>query len=229
MASKPLSSLALRLLSSLVLIPVVIGMIGLGGWAYAILAALCIGIALAEWVNITKHIPGSTLFQTALILLGIVYLGGSFLEMVVLRRQMDGAYWTIIFMLVIWASDSTAYLFGKTIGGPKMSPTISPNKTWSGYAGALIGPALVLMAAVHVIPFFPEALPTPSLLVTALAGILVGIAGQSGDLMISAMKRKAGLKDTGALIPGHGGILDRIDALLLALPVYLAYVEYVTT
>lgn len=229
MASKPLSSLALRLLSSLVLIPVVIGMIGLGGWAYAILAALCIGIALAEWVNITKHIPGSTLFQTALILLGIVYLGGSFLEMVVLRRQMDGAYWTIIFMLVIWASDSTAYLFGKTIGGPKMSPTISPNKTWSGYAGALIGPALVLMAAVHVTPFFPEALPTPSLLVTALAGILVGIAGQSGDLMISAMKRKAGLKDTGALIPGHGGILDRIDALLLALPVYLAYVEYVTT
>lgn len=228
MASKPLSSLALRLLSSLVLIPIVIGMIGLGGWAYAILAALCIGIALAEWVNITKHIPGSTLFQTALILLGIVYLGGSFLEMVVLRRQMDGAYWTIIFMLVIWASDSTAYLFGKTIGGPKMSPTISPNKTWSGYAGALIGPALVLMAAVHVIPFFPEALPTPSLLVTALAGILVGIAGQSGDLMISAMKRKAGLKDTGALIPGHGGILDRIDALLLALPVYLAYVEYVT-
>lgn len=228
MASKPLSSLALRLLSSLVLIPVVIGMIGLGGWAYAILAALCIGIALAEWVNITKHIPGSTLFQTALILLGIVYLGGSFLEMVVLRRQMDGAYWTIIFMLVIWASDSTAYLFGKTIGGPKMSPTISPNKTWSGYAGALIGPALVLMAAVHVTPFFPEALPTPSLLVTALAGILVGIAGQSGDLMISAMKRKAGLKDTGALIPGHGGILDRIDALLLALPVYLAYVEYVT-
>lgn len=229
MASKPLSSLALRLVSSLVLIPVVIGMIGLGGWAYAILAALCIGIALAEWVNITKHIPGSTLFQTALILLGIVYLGGSFLEMVVLRRQMDGAYWTIIFMLVIWASDSTAYLFGKTIGGPKMSPTISPNKTWSGYAGALIGPALVLMAAVHVTPFFPEALPTPSLLVTALAGILVGIAGQSGDLMISAMKRKAGLKDTGALIPGHGGILDRIDALLLALPVYLAYVEYVTT
>lgn len=228
MASKPLSSLALRLLSSLVLIPVVIGIIGLGGWAYAILAALCIGIALAEWVNITKHIPGSTLFQTALILLGIVYLGGSFLEMVVLRRQMDGAYWTIIFMLVIWASDSTAYLFGKTIGGPKMSPTISPNKTWSGYAGALIGPALVLMAAVHVTPFFPEALPTPSLLVTALAGILVGIAGQSGDLMISAMKRKAGLKDTGALIPGHGGILDRIDALLLALPVYLAYVEYVT-
>lgn len=229
MASQPLSSLALRLLSSLVLIPVVIGMIGLGGWAYAILAALCIGIALAEWVNITKHIPGSTLFQTALILVGIVYLGGSFLEMVVLRRQMDGAYWTIIFMLVIWASDSTAYLFGKTIGGPKMSPTISPNKTWSGYAGALIGPALVLMAAVHVTPFFPEALPTPSLLVTALAGILVGIAGQSGDLMISAMKRKAGLKDTGALIPGHGGILDRIDALLLALPVYLAYVEYVTT
>ncbi|MBL8642228.1 MAG: phosphatidate cytidylyltransferase [Alphaproteobacteria bacterium] len=232
MPHKSFSSITLRLISSAILIPIVMCLIAIGEWFFIGLVALCIAIALIEWSKIAVHMSFSSGFQYAfryiLICIGFLYLSFSFLEMSYLREQEDGLFWTILFMISVWASDSTAYLFGKTIGGAKMSPTISPNKTWSGYAGALIGPALVLLAAVHVIPFFPEALATPSLLVTGLAGILVGIAGQSGDLMISAMKRKAGLKDTGALIPGHGGILDRIDALLLALPVYLAYVEYVT-
>lgn len=223
---KPLSSLAQRLISSAILIPVVVGIIWVGNWAFAGLVSICIAIAIAEWLKITKHIPTSPLNKTALVILGLIYLGASLAEIITLRSLTDGFFWTLFFMLTIWASDSGAYLFGKTIGGPKMSPTISPNKTWSGYAGALLFPALVLCIGVHILT--PDSLIelTPPASHTFLAGILIGLTGQAGDLMISAMKRKAGLKDTGALIPGHGGILDRIDALLLALPVYLAYLEY---
>jgi phosphatidate cytidylyltransferase len=225
---KPLSSLALRLISSVVLIPIVVGIIILGGWYFATLAALCIGIAVAEWINISQHIPLSNRYKILLIVIGVIYLEGSFGEMVYMRQQDDGVYWTVVFMLVIWASDSVAFLFGKTMGGPKMTPTISPNKTWSGYVGALFGPAVVLAICVYTIPTYGVTSHPVSYFDTLIAGALVGVTGQAGDLMISAMKRRAGLKDTGALIPGHGGILDRIDALLLALPVYLAYVKYVT-
>lgn len=225
--SKPLSSLALRLISSAILIPIVFGVIFVGGWAYATVAALCIAIALSEWVNISRYIPA---YKLPLIGLGILYLSASYLEMISLRGQEFGAYWTIIFMLSIWASDSGAYLFGKTIGGKKMSPTISPNKTWAGYVGALLFPALILFIATQIVPpdFLIDKAFAPSGTMAVITGIAIGIAGQSGDLMISAMKRKAGLKDTGALIPGHGGILDRIDALLLALPVYMAYIKFIT-
>lgn len=225
--AKPLSSLALRLISSAILIPVVVGIIILGGWAFAGLVGACIAIAIAEWVTISRHIHISTSAKALLIASGFSYLGLSFIEMITLRMQLDGAYWTILFMLVIWASDSVAYAFGKGFGGPKMTPTISPNKTWSGYAGALIGPAAVLVIAVHILTPEPLIGLTPPVLHTAIAGVFIGITGQAGDLMISFLKRKAAMKDTGHLIPGHGGILDRIDALLLALPVYLAYVEYV--
>ncbi len=199
-------------MSSAVLIPIVFGIIWFGGWLFTGFVTLCIVIALHEWMNIAKSL--------VLRILGIFYLSFSIFEIIYLRNSSEGLFYTFVFMLCIWASDSGAYLFGKTIGGPKMSPTISPNKTWSGYIGAILFPALVLLCF-HFI--FSESLSISSL----LFGIAIGIAGQSGDLMISAMKRKAGLKDTGTLIPGHGGILDRIDALLLALPVYLAYVMLV--
>ncbi len=225
---KPLSSLALRLISSAILIPVVMCLVAIGEWFFIGLVALCIGIAFFEWLNIAKHMTITPPQKYALSIVGFFYLAASFAEMVTLREQSNGLFWTIIFMMCIWASDSVAYLFGKTIGGKKMSPTISPNKTWSGYAGALVGPAAFLLLAIHVVT--PDFLieQTPEGYVTLLAGLCFGVAGQSGDLMVSAMKRKAGLKDTGNIIPGHGGILDRIDALLLALPVFLAYIAFVT-
>lgn len=225
---KPLSSLSLRLISSAILIPIVVGLVAIGEWFFIGLVALCITIGFMEWTNIAKNININRIAKCGLVVTGFFYLGFSFLEMSFLREQNNGLFWTIVFMMSIWASDSVAYLFGKTMGGPKMSPTISPNKTWSGYAGALVGPAAFLFLAIHVVT--PDFLieRTPEVWVTLVAGVCFGIAGQSGDLMISAMKRKAGLKDTGAIIPGHGGILDRIDALLLALPVFLTYIKFVT-
>jgi len=215
-------SLTLRLLSSFVLIPIIIGLILWGGWAFTILATICIVFAFYEWINLTNHMKLAPLMHIVLVVVGFLYLGGSLYETATMHQRMDGAFWTIVFMLCIWASDSGAYLFGKTIGGPKMTPNISPNKTWAGYVGALLFPALVLMIAIYI--QFNEILWG-----AFLVGAIVGICGQSGDLLISYMKRKANLKDTGKIIPGHGGILDRIDALLMALPVFIAYVIYLTT
>lgn len=219
---KPLSSLSLRIISSAVLIPIVVSIVAIGEELFMGLIGICLAIGFYEWVNIAKHMSMSMMAKALLILVGLLYLSASFFEMLFLREHDNGLYLTIIFMLCIWASDSVAYLFGKTIGGKKMSPTISPNKTWSGYIGALLGPAIILIS-VHLFDSMGG-----NLLATALFGICVGISGQSGDLSISALKRKAGLKDTGNIIPGHGGILDRIDALLLALPVFLAWVKFIT-
>lgn len=217
----PLSSLAKRTLSALVLIPIVIGLVIWGGWTYGITLAIVIGIAVSEWMQLTARITPHTGKRILLGVLGLIYLELSFFEMAYLRLYMtDGDYWILVLFLAIWSSDTLAYFIGKNIGGPKMAPTVSPNKTWSGYIGALLGPALVL-AAEQIFrsgTFLPESI---------LFGIMIGITGQSGDLLESLMKRKAGVKDSGNLIPGHGGILDRIDALLLVLPVYCAYVAYI--
>lgn len=220
-----LSSLKLRLISSAILIPIVTFIIYVGGDVFNAFVGLCMGIALYEWVHITRHmrLPKNRL-KTLMIVSGICYLSISLYEMMSLRQQAEGLYFTLIFVACIWASDSGAYLFGKTIGGKKMCPNISPNKTWAGYVGALLSPVIILIAG--MILFFDRSLFLD--MTTILFGILIGITAQSGDLLISFMKRKASLKDTGALIPGHGGILDRIDALLLALPVYLAYVKTLT-
>jgi phosphatidate cytidylyltransferase len=220
------SSLKLRVISSVILIPIVTFIIYIGGDIFNAFVGLCVGVALYEWIHITRHmrLPNKRL-KTLMIVSGICYLSISLYEMMTLRQQSDGLYFTLIFLACIWASDSGAYLFGKTIGGKKMCPNISPNKTWAGYVGALLSPVIILMAGMILFfdrPFFFDA-------TTILFGILIGIAAQSGDLLISYMKRRATLKDTGALIPGHGGILDRIDALLLALPVYIAYVKLMTT
>ena len=219
------STLKLRLISSAILIPIVLAITYIGGDIFNAFVGLCTGIALYEWVHMTRKmkLPKKRL-KTLMVITGVFYLSISLYEMMSLRQQAEGLYFTLIFVACIWASDSGAYLFGKTIGGKKMCPNISPNKTWAGYAGALICPVIILMTGMTL--FFDR--PLSFDMITILFGILIGITAQSGDLLISFMKRKAALKDTGALIPGHGGILDRIDALLLALPVYLAYVKIVT-
>lgn len=209
-----------RLLSSLVLIPVVFGMIWWGGWAFGIFLAVCIGLAFAEWVHLTTGAVASPAKRTAMLIIGFLYLALAFYDMADIRlNHPEGALWILTLFLCIWSSDTLAYIFGKNIGGPKMTPTVSPNKTWSGYAGALLGPALTLCLCIEF--FAPE--DAPPLPVTFFGGAILGIVGQSGDLLISYIKRRAGLKDTGNLIPGHGGILDRIDALLLVIPVFYAY------
>lgn len=122
----------------------------------------------------------------------------------------------LFFVLIItWVGDTAAYFVGRAIGKHKLAPILSPNKTWEGTAASMTGALLVAVA------FAPRInIPLPHLLGMAVAG---NIAGQTGDLFESAFKRSAGIKDSGSLLPGHGGVLDRIDALILAIPVVWYY------
>jgi phosphatidate cytidylyltransferase len=123
----------------------------------------------------------------------------------------------LLFALSItWAADTTAYFVGRAIGKHPLAPHISPKKTWEGSIGGLLG-SLLIAYAFH---FWLE-MPIPHLLAMATLG---NIAGQMGDLLESACKRSAGVKDSGGLLPGHGGVLDRIDALIVCIPVIWYYV-----
>ncbi len=224
-----MSSALKRILSSVVLIPVCIAAIWYGGIALCALLGLCIIISLVEWTNLSFRLTPSAIKRLTLLLVGLVYISFSFSMVAMIGLSgfgvpEEGKEWILFLFLTIWSSDTLAYVIGKNFGGPKMTPTISPNKTWSGYAGALLGPALTLTFCIHVLTPFSMIEHTPPGLLTFLAGAVIGVVGQAGDLLISYMKRKAGIKDTGNLIPGHGGILDRIDALLLVVPVYAAYI-----
>jgi phosphatidate cytidylyltransferase len=126
----------------------------------------------------------------------------------------------LFFALVItWAADTTAYFVGRAIGKHPLAPHISPKKTWEGAIGGLAGSLI----AAYVFHFWLP-ISVPHLLVMATLG---NVAGQMGDLLESACKRSAGVKDSGALLPGHGGVLDRIDALILCIPVIWYYLVLV--
>ncbi|WP_338643150.1 phosphatidate cytidylyltransferase [Yersinia bercovieri] len=154
------------------------------------------------------------------IIFGILTIVPFFWGMVSLRQygydqhHNIGAWWLLYVMLLVWGADSGAYMFGKLFGKHKLAPKVSPGKTWEGLIGGLLTSALIswLFGRYAPLDIIPEKLLICSV-VAALASVL-------GDLTESMFKREAGIKDSGHLIPGHGGILDRIDSLTAAVPVF---------
>jgi phosphatidate cytidylyltransferase len=145
---------------------------------------------------------------------GLLYIGLAGLAMLHLRGDTAAGRGNVFFLfLVVWASDIGAYLAGRRFGGAKLAPAISPNKTWSGALGGLVSAMLVGLAAAAVIA--PEGLAVGRVLL--LAAVVAALA-QLGDLFESWLKRRFNVKDSSALIPGHGGLLDRLDAVLAAAP-----------
>lgn len=126
-------------------------------------------------------------------------------------RAQHGPILVLFALAIVWAGDTVAYFVGKSIGRVKMAPALSPKKTWEGAAGNMLGSLIVGYGFAR----WQGGDLTPWLVTAALANV----AGQAGDLVESAYKRGAGVKDSGALLPGHGGMLDRIDSLILAVPV----------
>ncbi len=146
---------------------------------------------------------------------GVLYLGWPAVLLIWLRDvdSPSGLAWTVSAFVIAWASDIMAYLVGSLVGGPKLWPRFSPNKTWSGFigglgAGTVAGALLATFLDMGIGPFWGAAL-----------GLAAALATMAGDLWESALKRRYGVKDAGKLIPGHGGLLDRVDGLMFAVVV----------
>jgi phosphatidate cytidylyltransferase len=242
------SDLRLRILSAAVLAPLALGCIWIGGVAFAALvalitiglsyewlalcgkwsslaaallfAALPLAVALTEWGNAVSALgllaiatASATVLDRGRLAFGIPYLGLAAVALVWLRRQpAGGGANVIVLLLVIWASDICAYMAGRAIGGRRLAPAISPGKTWSGAIGGVIAAAAVGFAASAILGAGPRSARP------VVFAVLIGIIAQVGDLIESHLKRQFGVKDSGSMIPGHGGLLDRLDAVLTAAP-----------
>ena len=155
---------------------------------------------------------------------GILYVGWLLGHLVALRGLDDGRNWVFFILFVTWASDTLAFFVGRKFGKHKLAPGISPGKTWEGVAGGIGAAAIVSILFFTPTPFRLPLFPGQLI---PLA-VLVSIFGQMGDLVESLLKRNMGVKDSGSMMPGHGGILDRIDSLLFAgtLVYYVVYYVY---
>jgi phosphatidate cytidylyltransferase len=236
--------LRLRVLSALVLLPLGLGCLWVGGWAWVALVALgSVGLAVEFAVmcggpsarTARLALPATALAAAALAaggvawaglvilalaavlvgwdggriapVLGVPYVGLTAIALIWLRADLVAGRGNVLFLLlVVWATDISAYVVGRMIGGPKLAPNISPGKTWSGAVGGLAGAAVVGWVA------------APGVFGLTAAAAL-SVVAQAGDLMESGIKRHFGVKDSGKLIPGHGGLLDRMDGVLTAAPV----------
>lgn len=157
---------------------------------------------------------------------GAFYLGVPLASLVWLRLEAPGgAMFTLWLLLVVAATDTAAYFAGRTIGGPRLAPVLSPGKTWAGLIGGVI--AATITGAVFVLLIRGHG-PGAALSSGLLAAVLA-VVSQCGDLTESWLKRRSGRKDSGHILPGHGGLLDRIDGLLFAAPLYAAVVALLTS
>jgi phosphatidate cytidylyltransferase len=270
-----------RILSALVLAPLVLLAIWFGGYAFLALVALAAGLMGWEWARMTGGgklngcgiaiiailmgsagalfwalnigspaasisalailIGGATVATTIPVLLrsteflvagpavrskramellfllvGTVYIGLACLAFLWLRlAPFNGPVVVFWLLAVVWATDIGAYFAGRGLGGPKLAPRVSPNKTWAGLIGGMIAAAAVSAVAAVVLDW--------TLLAPVLGGALLAVVAQGGDLLESWSKRRFGVKDSSHIIPGHGGILDRVDGLLSVFPVAFLY------
>ena len=145
-----------------------------------------------------------------------IYVGGALATVDLVRDFPPTGAWVLLAFALAWGSDTSAYFVGRKFGKTKLAPRISPKKTLEGAAGGLAGSVLCAV----IISFFVPALPVSDAIALA---VIAGVAGQGGDLFESVLKRSSGVKDSGGILPGHGGLLDRVDALVFTAPATWAY------
>jgi phosphatidate cytidylyltransferase len=189
------------------------------GW-YGMLMALPVYVVSAIlMIPILRDRAKGQLQPIALAILGFIYIGWMFGHLAFLANARNAYGYLLFLLFAVPLCDVSAFTFGRLFGGRKFRPNISPNKTWAGAIGAF----LVSMAFPWLVRFsFPE-FTTRDLI---LAGLIVGIGSQLGDLSISVIKRDIGIKDMGALLEGHGGILDRTDSLIYVAPLFFHMTRY---
>lgn len=256
----------IRVISAAILLPIVIGVIALGGWPFYIAIVLIMLLAVYEFQQLMQHgdfqppllfgwLMASSLLldalfpearaarpSVALILVGSLtwqlnhragrpvadwalaivsglYLGLAGEHFILLRQLPAGEQWLLLTLTGTWLADSGAYFIGSRFGRHKMTPTLSPKKSWEGLMGGVIFGVLLnpIVAAVFDLP----------LIHGAVLGVIGATLGTLGDLSISMIKRQVGAKDSGRLIPGHGGMLDRLDSLLFTVIIGYYYLIWI--
>jgi len=255
-----------RLLVTIVLLPIGLLLIVLGGWAYAGMIGVVLALAAREYVQLFRsdgHRPGGAIViggvlalaagrmldgfasagwlislivlgsmayhlweyergrqaaatDLAVTLLGVFYLGWIGAYFISLRALPEGKWWVLLTLPCVWFADSFAYAVGRQWGRHKLCPRLSPKKTWEGYLAGIVGSVLggALMAFLWQFPAGAGTAINPAR--GALLGLAMGIFPVLGDLGESMIKRQIGVKDSGKLLPGHGGVFDRIDSWLWA-------------
>jgi len=192
-------------LTAAILFPLAAYFRGVAGLAVVLLLFL---VAIAAWYVAT---PRAGIGDVAVSVFGPIYTSFAFSAIVLVRvsdKGIHGALLTLGVMLSLWANDAVAYLVGSRIGSHKLAPRISPNKSWEGFWAGLVGSVAVWVVLALA------GVANIGVPLAAVVGLVVGIVGVVGDLFESRIKRGVGVKDSGNLIPGHGGLLDRSDSLL---------------
>lgn len=192
----------------------------LGGWRWLpmVLFLSMVALTLSVMLTVThvSHIFPALVYSV----FGVLFIGGTLSHLILLRLLPAGQWYVLFLCTVVWVGDSAAMYVGKSLGRHKMAPAISPNKTWEGAVGGTVGGILTAIVSAKLW------LPHLVLWQCVMLGLCLSVAAQMSDLGESTLKRYAGVKDSGGLIPGHGGILDRIDSMLFAAPT-LVYALYV--
>jgi phosphatidate cytidylyltransferase len=183
---------------------------GGNAWLIVVAAALIV-LAISLRMDDLAHV----LPRSALLAMGIVYVFGPWKCAILLHRL--NLHWLMYALIVNWTGDIGAYYVGRAFGKHRLAQRVSPKKTWEGAMAAVV--TAVLIAGAYLVYFMPGVGIVEAIALTAAANV----AGQLGDLCESAMKRGAGVKDSGAILPGHGGFLDRVDSTLFSLPVVYAF------
>jgi phosphatidate cytidylyltransferase len=218
---KPRSDLGVRTLSSVAMMSLAIGAIWLGGYVFMALIVL-VGLGV-YWefatlaVAFARNMPARIIWLVG----GLLYVGLACSTLLLFSAPFFGMTPTILLIAGVIGTDVGAYFAGRTFGGPKIAPRISPSKTWSGLLGGMVGAGLTMIAIQAAIYAFRggnagdgDVYLTYGWPRLALTGAALAIVAQIGDFFESWMKRRAGVKDSGRLIPGHGGLFDRTDGLI---------------
>lgn len=217
---KKSSDLRARVLSAIVMLAIAAGALWLGGiWLDAFIGFVALAV-FAEYVQLAGKIAPDAVRLAAASMTGALYVGWAAIALIVMPVPL-----LIIVLGLVIATDTGAYFTGRALGGPKIAPRISPSKTWAGLAGGMaaagIWAGLVVLFGGYLLsgdsvqgPSFAEALQIANPGLAALAGAGLAVVAQAGDFYESWLKRRAGVKDSSHLIPGHGGVFDRVDGLL---------------
>ena len=208
-----------RVITASIAMPILFGVIYAGGiWFSASILLLAV-IGSLELINLSKKIGFRSSRSILVICSSVILFVGSLAYGILLRNHDNGVYLAYWLIVVVIVSDTCAFFVGRRLGKHKLAPNISPMKTIEGAIGGILGAVIASLAIKYIFTELEVFSIDISVSISVIGGILIGCIGIVGDLGESKLKRMAGVKDSGTIFPGHGGVLDRLDSVLLNLPV----------